>query len=123
VLVGQFENVCRIVWVSYATSLTPGSAVDPFDMRMNDEGVREFMEKLRKRSDGLLTPVGFWRTHLGDPAVLTDAERETLQELVSSEQWRAPQALLLDIQLPDDASTVDPARPWMPRFRAEVLTK
>jgi hypothetical protein len=120
-LVGQFENVCRIAWVSYATSLTPGSSVDPFDFRLDDDEVIEFLDDLRKRSDGLLTPVGFWRTHLGDPTALTDAERKILQKLISSEQWRVPQALLLDVSDLGDVSTGDPAQPWMPSFRAEIL--
>ena len=121
-LLGQFDNVCRIAWVSQATGLPPGSSVDPLTIKLDVEEVRNYLDNRSSRSGGMLTLIGFWHTHLSGSAAPGDDDRATMHRLVASPDWRLAQALLLVLGLPEDGSTGEPSSPWAPESHAEIFT-
>jgi len=129
-LLGQFDSTSRIAWVSQATGLPPGSTADSLKIKLEvdkvdkvdevDE-VRDFLDDRSRRSDGMLTLVGFWHAHPGGPVAPSDQDRTTMRELVASQAWPSAPALLLIVGVPPDGSVGDPTSPWEPEIHAETF--
>ncbi len=119
-LLGQFDNACRVAWVSQATGLPPGSTADPLNIKLNMDEVCDFLDDCFSRSRGMLTLIGFWHTHLGGSAAPSETDETTMKELVASPEWRSAPALLLVLGLPEDGSTGEPTSPWAPEIHAET---
>ncbi len=121
-LLGQFDSACRVAWVSQATGLPPGSTVDPLKMNLDADEVREFLRGPQQRSEGMLTLIGFWHTHLDGSVEPSETDRATMRGLAGSPERRSAPALLLVLGVPEDRSTGEPASPWPPEIRAETFT-
>jgi proteasome lid subunit RPN8/RPN11 len=121
-LLGQFDSTCRIAWVSQATGLPPDSTVNPLKMVLDSDEVREFLEDRSRRSEGMLTLIGFWHTHLDSSVAPSETDRTTMQELVTGPEWPSVRALLLVLGLPEAGSTCEPTSPWVPEMHAEIFT-
>ena len=119
-LLGQFDNACRVAWVSQATGLPPGSTADPLNIKLNMDEVCDFLDDRFSRSGGMLTLIGFWHTHLGGSAAPSETDETTMKELVARPEWRSAPALLLVLGLPEDGSTGEPTSPWAPEIHAET---
>jgi ThiF family len=117
-LLGQFDDVCQIVWVSEVTSPPPGSTVSQIGVELTPEA-QEDLEASRKQSRGLLSHIGFWHVYRGSP-MPSKMERQTKRQLLGF----APRMLLLVLGLPDRSST--PYAPGLPLaapdMYAEVIT-
>jgi ThiF family/Prokaryotic E2 family A/Prokaryotic homologs of the JAB domain len=120
-LLGQFDSVCRIAWVSQATGLPPGSTATPLKIDLDMAEVRAFLADRNNRSGGMLTLIGFWHTHRGSSTAPSETDHTTMRELVASPEWRSAPALLLILGLPEDGSTGEPASPWLPEIHAETF--
>jgi proteasome lid subunit RPN8/RPN11 len=120
-LLGQFDSTSRIAWVSQATGLPPGSTADSLKIKLDVEEVRDYLDDRSRRSDGMLTLVGFWHAHPGGPVAPSDQDRTTMRELVASQAWPSAPALLLIVGVPQDGSVGDPASPWEPEIHAETF--
>ena len=121
-LLGQFDSTCRIAWVSQATGLPPDGSVNPLKMVLHSDEVREFLDDRSRRSEGMLTLIGFWHTHLNSSVAPSETDRTTMQELVASSEWPSARALLLVVGLPEAESPCEPTSPWVPEIHAEVFT-
>jgi integrative and conjugative element protein (TIGR02256 family) len=121
-LLGQFDSVCRIAWVSQATGLPPGSTASSLRIKLDLDEVRHLLDERRSRSGGMLTLVGFWHTHPGGSAAPSEEDRTTMQEVVASPEWPAAPALLLVLGIPGDGSVGEPGEPWAPAIHAETFT-
>jgi integrative and conjugative element protein (TIGR02256 family) len=121
-LLGQFDSVCRIAWVSQATGLPPGSTASSLRIKLDPDEVRHFLDERSRRSGGMLTLVGFWHTHPGGSAAPSEEDRTTMRELVASPEWPATPALLLVLGIPGDRSVGEPGAPWAPAIHAETFT-
>jgi integrative and conjugative element protein (TIGR02256 family) len=97
VLLGQVDNGCRVVWVSEARGLPLGSHVSPGRLRLNVRELRNEHAERRRSSRGLISFIGGWHTHPGGPALPSQQDRDTMNDLVSGEQETLPQALLIVI--------------------------
>src|SRR5262249_52382810 len=113
-LLGQFDSLCRIAWVSQATGLPPGSTANPLNIVLNLDEVRDFLDDRSSRSGGMLTLIGFWHTHPGGSVTPSETDRTTMEELVASPEWPSAPALLLVLGVPEDGSTREPTSPWAP---------
>ena len=123
-LLGQFDSTSRIVWVSQATGLPPGSTADSLKIKLEVDDVdevRDFLDDRSRRSDGMLTLIGFWHAHPGGPVAPSDQDRTTMRELVASQAWPSAPALLLIVGVPRDGSVGDPMSPWEPEIHAETF--
>ena len=120
-LLGQFDSVCRIAWVSQATGLPRGSTADPLTIELNMDEVRDFLDDRSSRSGGMLTLIGFWHTHPGGSAAPSETDQTTMQELVASPEWPSSPALLLVLGGPPDEVTCEPTSPWAPEIHAETF--
>lgn len=121
-LLGQFDSVCRIAWVSQATGLPPGSTANPLNIELKLDEVRDFLDNRSSRSRGLLTLIGFWHTHPGGSATPSETDRTTMQKLVASPEWPTAPALLLVLGVPEDGAACEPMSPWVPEIHAETFT-
>jgi proteasome lid subunit RPN8/RPN11 len=121
-LLGQFDNTCRITWVSQATGLPRGSTANTLNIALNLAEVRDFLDSRSSRSGGMLTLIGFWHTHLGGSVAPSETDRTTMQELVASPEWPSARALLLVLGVPEAGSSCESASPWAPEIHAEVFT-
>jgi proteasome lid subunit RPN8/RPN11 len=121
-LLGQFDSLCRIAWVSQATGLPPGSTANPLNVVLSLDEVRDFLDDRSSRSGGMLTLIGFWHTHPGGSVAPSETDRTTMQELVASPEWPSARALLLVLGGPEGGSTGEPTSPWAPEIHAETFT-
>jgi proteasome lid subunit RPN8/RPN11 len=120
-LLGQFDSVCRIAWVSQATGLPPGSTANPLNIELNMDEVRDFLDDRHIQSGGMLTLIGFWHTHPGGSAAPSQADQATMRELVASPEWPSAPALLLVLDGPEDGSASEPATPWAAEIHAATF--
>ena len=120
-LLGQFDSVCRIAWVSQATGLPPGSTANPLNIELCIDKVRDFLDDRSSRSGGMLTLIGFWHSHPAGSTTPSEADQKTMRKLVASPEWRSAPALLLILGVPEDGSTCDPTSPWVPEIHAETF--
>jgi hypothetical protein len=116
-LLGQFDDACRIVWVSEVTSPPPGNAVSQLGLELNSPGAQEYLEARRDQSRGLLSHVGFWHVHQGSP-VPSDADRQAIGQLLDF----TPRMLLLVLGLPDRSPASHAPARVAPDMYAEVFT-
>ncbi len=116
-LLGQFERMCQVAWVSQATGLPPGSTVDRLDIDWNGNEVQKFIEERSGRSGGMLTLIGFWRVNRGDSTTLSETDRVFLRKVAASPAWRSASALIL-AALDSGSCHVDE---WPSRVHAEVF--
>jgi proteasome lid subunit RPN8/RPN11 len=120
-LLGQFDNVCRIVWVSQATGLPPGSAASPLRIDLEMDEVRDFLDDRSSRSGGMLALIGFWHNHPGGEATPSELDEATMRDLVTSPEWRPAPALLLVLGGSAKGSTLEPGSSWEPDVHAETF--
>ena len=121
-LLGQFDDSCRIAWVSEATGLPPGSTADPLRVSLDAPDVRDALTDRDSSSAGMLRLIGFWHTHPGGPVTPSDIDQETMQALVGGPDWHSAMMLLLVLGVPEDGSVGEPPSPWTPDIHAEVFT-
>jgi proteasome lid subunit RPN8/RPN11 len=121
-LLGQFDSACRIAWVSQATGLPRDSTANPLNMVLDSDAVRNFLDDRSSRSEGMLTLIGFWHTHLGGSVAPSETDWTTMQKLVASPEWPSARALLLVLGQPEAGSTCEPTSPWVPEMHAEIFT-
>jgi proteasome lid subunit RPN8/RPN11 len=120
-LLGQFDSVCRIAWVSQATGLPEGSTANSLQIKLAVDDVQDFLGDRSSRSGGMLTLIGFWHTHRGASAEPSDEDRATMRERAASPEWPATPALLLVLGIPADGSVGQPPSPWAPEIHAETF--
>jgi len=120
-LLGEFDDACGIAWVSWASGLPPCSTVEPLDMKIDAGVVRRLLEHHRRLSGGMVTLVGFWKTHLGGVVTFNDEDRHAMQEVVDDPK-RPTRMLHLAFGLPEDGSVGDPHSSWHPPMLAETFT-
>ena len=120
-LLGQFDSVCRIAWVSQATGPPRGSTASSLKIELNPAEVRGFLEECRRQSGGMRALIGFWHTHPGGSVAPSEEDRATMRERVASPEWPTTPALLLVLGIPGDGSVGDPSSPWTPEIHAETF--
>lgn len=120
-LLGQFDNACRVAWVSRATGLPPESTVDPLNMNLDAPEVSDFLRDRREQSEGMLTLVGFWRTSQGGPAEPSEADQAAMRRLAARPERRSAPALLLELGRLRSGPAGEPASPWPTEIRAETF--
>ena len=128
-LLGQFDSACRIVWVSQATGLPPGSTASPEEMKIDPgaDGVRDFLDDRSSRSGGMLALIGFWHSHPGGDAAPSNLDEATMRELAASPERLAAPALLLVLGRSAEGcgsaegSAPEPGSPWEPKLYAKTF--
>jgi proteasome lid subunit RPN8/RPN11 len=122
-LLGQFDDACRIVWVSEVTGLPDGSFASPLGLALNTPAVREDVNRRSRQTDDLTSFVGLWHTHPGSLALPSEIDIEAMNGLRAESSHPSPRSLLVVLGLP---STGSPAvgrwpRGWNPGIYAEVF--
>jgi proteasome lid subunit RPN8/RPN11 len=120
-LLGQFDSACRVVWVSQATGLPPGSAITPLKIELGMEKARDYLDDRSSRSGGMLALIGFWHNHPEGSAAPSDVDQATMQELVARPQWGPAPALLLVLGGDADGSAGEPTSPRELEMHAETF--
>jgi hypothetical protein len=120
-LLGQFDNACRVAWVSRATGLPENCSVDPLHMDLAAPGVRDFLRDRGEESGGLVTLVGFWRAGRDGSAEPSEADRATMRSFAASPEGRSAPALLLVLSGPPGGPADEPDPPWPRDLRAETF--
>ena len=120
-LLGQFDSVCRIAWVSQATGPPRGSTASALKIELDPAEVRGFLEECRRQSGSMRALIGFWHTHPGGSVAPSEEDRATMRERVASPEWPTTPALLLVLGIPGDGSVGDPSSPWTPEIHAETF--
>lgn len=121
-LLGQFDNACRVAWVSQATALPDKECtVEPLHMNLEAPQVRNFLRDRGEESGGMVTLVGFWRTGRDGSAEPSETDRATMRRFAASQERRSAPALLLVLSVPPGGPAGEPASPWPPDIRAETF--
>jgi hypothetical protein len=120
-LLGQFDGACRIVWVSQATGLPPGSTASPLRMNLEMDEVCDFLDDRSSGSGGMVALIGFWHNHPSGSATPSDIDQATMRDLVASPKWRPAPALLLVLSGSAEGSAGELASPWEPEIHAETF--
>jgi hypothetical protein len=85
-LLGQFDRAGRIAWVSQATGLPQDGTADPMNIDVDADKVRDFLQTRRRQSGGMLTLIGFWRTHLGDLPAPSESDRAVMRRVAARQE-------------------------------------
>lgn len=122
-LLGQFDDACRIVWVSEVTGPPDGSLASPLGVAVNTPAAREYVRERSNRTGGLTTFVGLWHTHPHGSARPSDIDIEAMNKLLAESSTPSPRILLLVISLPGTGSPAIGQGPegWNPGTHAEVF--
>jgi hypothetical protein len=120
-MLGQFDDACRIAWVSHARVLAGGSSRQPLTGHLTTDKVRAFVDSHAARSAGALTLIGFWRARLGGQAASDESDLATMRQFAASQDCHAGKALLLVFGLPEDGSCGEPGSAWEPQIHAEIV--
>jgi molybdopterin/thiamine biosynthesis adenylyltransferase/proteasome lid subunit RPN8/RPN11 len=94
VLLGQVDSACRVVWVSEALGLPPGSQASPGGLRLHIGDLQGELAERRRSSRGMVSFIGAWHIHPDGPPAPSQEDRGTMDSLVNGEQETLPQALL-----------------------------
>jgi proteasome lid subunit RPN8/RPN11 len=124
-LLGQFDDACRVAWVSTVTGPPDGSLTSPVLLQLNAPNARTSVEQQTEQSRGLLSFAGFWHTHPGGPAYPSELDRQTMSYLLDQDPGYAPHLVLMIITVPDGGGEAADREPvaWKPDIYAEVLTR
>jgi proteasome lid subunit RPN8/RPN11 len=122
-LLGQFDDACRIVWVSEVTGLPDGSFASPLGLALNTPTVREDVDQRSRQTDGLTSFVGLWHTHPGSLALPSEIDIDAMNRLRAESSHPSPRALLVVLGLPGTGSPTVGRWPegWNPGIYAEVF--
>lgn len=94
-LLGQVDRGCRVVWVSDAYGLPPGSQASPDGVQINVSDLSGVLAERRHSSRGMINFIGAWHSHPYGPVTPSDRDRKTMDDLVNGQKETLPQALLM----------------------------
>ncbi len=122
-LLGQFDDACRVTWVSEATGPPDGSAASPLSVVINTPAAREHVRERSRETGGLTSFVGLWHTHPHGSASPSDPDTQAMKKLLAESREHSPRILLMVLGLPDSRSSSADQWPqdWNPDIYAEVL--
>jgi proteasome lid subunit RPN8/RPN11 len=122
-LLGQFDDACRIVWVSEVTGPPGGSSASPLGLVVNTPAAREDVSERSRRTGGLMSFVGLWHTHPGGSAWPSEIDVEAMDKLLAESPNHSPRALLVVLGLPGTGSLAVGQWPegWNPGIYAKVF--
>jgi proteasome lid subunit RPN8/RPN11 len=123
-LLGQFDDACRVAWVTMATGPPGGSLTSPVLLQLNAPAAQEFVQLRSDRTGGLTSFAGFWHTHPNGPASPSQMDTETMQRLLGEMPGHSRRLLLMVLAVPGSGSLTMDQEPvaWTPEIYAEVLT-
>lgn len=122
-LLGQFDEACRIVWVSEVTGPPDGSLAGPLGVAVNTPAAREDVCERSHRTGGLTAFVGLWHTHPHGSARPSEIDIEAMNKLLAESSSPSPRILLLVISPPGTGSPAVGQGPdgWNPGIHAEIF--
>ena len=122
-LLGQFDDACRIVWVSEAMGPPDGTLASPLGLAVNTPAAREEVSQRSHQTGGRTAFVGLWHTHPGAPASPSTIDIEAMHKLLAESSHHSPRLLLVVLGLPGTGSPAVGRWPegWNPGIHAEVF--
>ncbi len=122
-LLGQFDDACRIVWVSEVKGPPEGSLASPLGLALNTPAARGEVSQRSHQTSGRTAFVGLWHTHPGAPASPSTIDIEAMHKLLAESSHHSPRLLLVVLGLPGTGSPVVGRWPegWNPGIHAEVF--
>jgi proteasome lid subunit RPN8/RPN11 len=122
-LLGQFDDACRIAWVSEATGPPDGSFASPLGLAVNTPAAREDVRERSRQTGGLTSFVGLWHTHPAGSAWPSEIDIEAMNKLLVESPNHSPRLLLVVLGLPGTGSPAVGRWPegWNPGIYAQVF--
>jgi integrative and conjugative element protein (TIGR02256 family) len=84
ILLGYFDDACRVVWVTAAEGPPPDSKHGPRVFRHGTEGVADRVAGHRAASGGRVRFIGMWHTHPGLPSRASQTDDQAIRDLLVS---------------------------------------
>jgi integrative and conjugative element protein (TIGR02256 family) len=84
VLLGYFDDACRVVWVTAAEGAPPDSERGAGFFRHGTQGVADRVARHRAASRGRVRFIGLWHTHPGMPARAGQTDDRAMRNLLVS---------------------------------------
>ena len=97
ILLGWFDDACRVVWITAAEGPSPDSLRAAHFFLHGIEGVEECIENHAKESGGRIRFVGMWHTHPCTQARPSNIDEKAMKTLLVPVQRTPPRALLVII--------------------------
>jgi integrative and conjugative element protein (TIGR02256 family) len=123
-LLGQFDDACRVAWVTEVTGPPDGSFTCQFLLELNAPAAREHVQHRTERTRGLASFAGFWHTHPDGPVEPSAQDRETMSRLLAEDPGYAPRLMLMILAAPGGSEAADRELvAWNPDIYVEVLSR
>jgi integrative and conjugative element protein (TIGR02256 family) len=90
VLLGYFDDACRVVWVTAADGPPPGSERGEYSFRLGTAGVSERVAAYRAASGGRARFIGLWHTHPDTAPRASTVDENSMRDLLGALPGRAP---------------------------------
>ena len=97
ILLGYFDDACRVVWVTAAEGAPPDSEHGPSAFLHGTKGVAGRVAGHRAASGGRIRFIGMWHTHPGLPPQASQTDDQAMRDILVS--LPAPQAPRRAVQL------------------------
>jgi integrative and conjugative element protein (TIGR02256 family) len=82
VLLGYFDDSCRVVWVTAAEGPPPDSEHGAYAFRHGTEGVADHVASIRAASGGRVRFIGMWHTHPGIAPRASQTDHQAMRDLL-----------------------------------------
>jgi len=82
VLLGYFDDSCRVVWVTAAEGPPPDSERGAYAFRHGTEGVADRVASIRAATGGRSRFIGMWHTHPGIAPRASQTDHEAMRDLL-----------------------------------------
>jgi integrative and conjugative element protein (TIGR02256 family) len=90
VLLGHFDDACRVVWVTAADGPPPDSEHGEYRFRLGTEGVSERVTAHRAGSGGRARFIGLWHTHPDTAPRASTIDEDSMRTLLTALPGQAP---------------------------------
>ncbi|MGH3248261.1 MAG: ThiF family adenylyltransferase [Trebonia sp.] len=125
-LLGQFDDACRIAWVSEVTGPPEGSLASSHRMVINTAAAREHARERSSKTGGLVSFLGLWHTHTEGPASPSAVDLDAMERLIAEAPGYSPRFLFLVLRPPGNAGSPSAGcgpEDWDPGIYAEVFLR
>lgn len=125
-LLGQFDDACRVAWVSEATPPPEGTVASPHRLVIQAAAAREYARERSGKTGGLVSFIGLWHTHPDGPAWPSEVDLGAMEGLLAAAPGRSPRLLFLVLNPGGEARspvTGGGSGDWDPAIYAEVFLR